>query len=799
MTIIEAPSGFGKTTAVREYLYRYHSKTAYHYWYTVLGEPEDKSWQNIFRLFENIDAITSERLLNIGMPNLENLPDIAEVIRNIDCNCETFFVIDNFQMMKNDVTREMLKVFSIHGCENLHLIIITQQIDAENYSIVNNNCIHSVDSECFFFNKNDIMAYYKSAGISITPNQLDKVFKRTEGWVAALYLQMLSYIETGSFENATGINKLIEVAIWNRLSKREQEFLLSLSVFDSFSVKQAQTMLGISVMPKYAQKILDNNTFISFDNNTTSFYIHSILKNFLRAIFEHMDQKFKDDVYYRAGLSYKKIDQYYAAIRYFYYAGDFESILSLELVSSDLTSDEEKEVGELILEILSRCPEDLLDRYPRTLIVFALEAFVLGKYDEFKQICNKIATILQRSENFDQEYYTRLCGELCFLTSFLDFNDIDKMCCKFKAAYELLADYSDLISRNDSWTFGTTSVVYLLHSESGNLAEEVKALEECLPYYHKLTNGHGSGADAAFRAEALFNRGDISAAETLCHKAIYLANNKNQDSIVLTATLILARIAILKGDVNYYQIAIDNINRYTVNGKELRLKYTSGLCKSFLNISLDITAELPDWFLDNNNRISAYLYDVAIPYAFLIYGRYLLINKEYHKFLGFSAPILESAEWHNFILAKIYILIYIAIANNCTNNYGEAEKALSEALSLALPDKLYLPFAENGKQLKELLLKLSPDITDKDGLNQIFVLSDAYGNGADIIKDYINYQTPSLTTREREIAELVKLGFTTKEIAEKLFVSSETIKTTLKKIFKKLNVKSRVELKNMEI
>ena len=144
-------------------------------------------------------------------------------------------------------------------------------------------------------------------------------------------------------------------------------------------------------------------------------------------------------------------------------------------------------------------------------------------------------------------------------------------------------------------------------------------------------------------------------------------------------------------------------------------------------------------------------------------------------------------------------MIYIAIANNCTNNYGEAEKALSEALSLALPDKLYLPFAENGKQLKELLLKLSPDITDKDGLNQIFVLSDAYGNGADIIKDYINYQTPSLTTREREIAELVKLGFTTKEIAEKLFVSSETIKTTLKKIFKKLNVKSRVELKNMEI
>ena len=51
-----------------------------------------------------------------------------------------------------------------------------------------------------------------------------------------------------------------------------------------------------------------------------------------------------------------------------------------------------------------------------------------------------------------------------------------------------------------------------------------------------------------------------------------------------------------------------------------------------------------------------------------------------------------------------------------------------------------------------------------------------------------------LTDRERDIVRLVALGDTSEVIAEKLAISSETVKTHRKKILKKLNLKSTAAL-----
>jgi len=51
-----------------------------------------------------------------------------------------------------------------------------------------------------------------------------------------------------------------------------------------------------------------------------------------------------------------------------------------------------------------------------------------------------------------------------------------------------------------------------------------------------------------------------------------------------------------------------------------------------------------------------------------------------------------------------------------------------------------------------------------------------------------------LTPREQEIAELVSAGLTTKEIASRAFVSENTVKQHLKRIFAKTDVRNRAEL-----
>jgi DNA-binding NarL/FixJ family response regulator len=53
-----------------------------------------------------------------------------------------------------------------------------------------------------------------------------------------------------------------------------------------------------------------------------------------------------------------------------------------------------------------------------------------------------------------------------------------------------------------------------------------------------------------------------------------------------------------------------------------------------------------------------------------------------------------------------------------------------------------------------------------------------------------------LSHREREIAELIAKGFIYKEIAEKLFLSPDTVRTHIRNIYEKLQVSSKMEMVN---
>jgi DNA-binding NarL/FixJ family response regulator len=62
-----------------------------------------------------------------------------------------------------------------------------------------------------------------------------------------------------------------------------------------------------------------------------------------------------------------------------------------------------------------------------------------------------------------------------------------------------------------------------------------------------------------------------------------------------------------------------------------------------------------------------------------------------------------------------------------------------------------------------------------------------------------------LSDREKQVVELISQGFKNKEIAERMFISEQTVKNHLHNIFDKLGVSDRLELalyaihKNLQI
>ena len=74
--------------------------------------------------------------------------------------------------------------------------------------------------------------------------------------------------------------------------------------------------------------------------------------------------------------------------------------------------------------------------------------------------------------------------------------------------------------------------------------------------------------------------------------------------------------------------------------------------------------------------------------------------------------------------------------------------------------------------------------------------------GKEIVKQYqsandniLNWE--SLSERQQEVAALACLGFTNAEIAEKLDISLETVKTHMKQILRKFKVRGRHQLRHI--
>ena len=115
---------------------------------------------------------------------------------------------------------------------------------------------------------------------------------------------------------------------------------------------------------------------------------------------------------------------------------------------------------------------------------------------------------------------------------------------------------------------------------------------------------------------------------------------------------------------------------------------------------------------------------------------------------------------------------------------------------MAIPDQLYMPFAENGDSIKPLLEELKSQGKYADNITEILALCEQYQKAAEnMIWENSLHGTVALTERENDIARLAVQGFSNKEIGKQLYISENTVKTQLKSIFKKRGIHSRTLLK----
>ncbi len=784
LTLVEAPSGFGKTTALRHFFDTQVSKTAQVIWHTFPTEQPGASWKAFCGLIGLFDPESAELLTVIGAPDEDTLPEIERIFRMLHCPEETYLVLDDLAAWKLYNAGTFLTALSNHGGEALHVVAAAQLLpSAAQVSMKENNRFFIMRESALTFLPEDIDAYYRQAGISLTSVQLEEVQRITEGWVMALYLQLLSFIERGRFEDVS-IQNMLRNALWNHLTAFEREFLTVISIFPRFSLAQATALSGKSA--EDTERLLrEKRVFVHFDRESRRFYLHNLFQNFLTNQFELLPEKKQKAAYLAGGDLAQKAGDRVNTLRFYYLSGEWERLLSLPLTSYEIADVVDENTKSMILDIMENTPFEIKRKYPSAIVPLAFTLFFLNENQKLLALKEEIQQVIEQSDLHEAEKNS-LSGEMELLLSFLEYNRIDSMSRRHRKALELLGGPAALISVKSTWTFGSPSVLYMFYRESGKLDEELLQMDECMPFYYELTKGHGSGAEFIMRAEAHLMRGEAEEAEILCHKAIFTADSKRQNSIVQCGLFLLARIAILRGDEAMLQNAIQTLTKCSCQNTDDLCRYTLDLACGFLYLMLQRRDEVSPW-LAGGEITDKRLVIMTQPFAHMIYGRLLLEQGEYQKLLGVSEFGLGLSAIFPNLLPQIYINLYRAQALYAIRKRPQALEALNNALDIALPDGILLPFAENYEGVKRLL----PDSScDGKVAEKIAELSRTLFGGL------AAFVQKELTPREKEVLMLIEEGLTNPGIAERLHISLSTAKATVSSVLSKKGVSSRELLKN---
>lgn len=787
ITLVEAPIGYGKTTAVREHLKDYRENVL---WQNIYSDNQYDFWRSFSHSFKKFGENYESRLLAFGFPDSANsFHKLLEVVEEIVKDKNLVIVLDDFHLIDTPKMSNLLLFLISNEITNLNIILISRfcvNLKRDELSI--KGYLKYINKENFKFGPKDIMKYCKSNGINILEREIDKFYNFTEGWISAIYLMLLNYKKTGNWMIFSGIYNLLEEVIYEPLSGEEKNFLLTMSLFRNFTREMSQYLINGSNM--ILNGIIKKNSFVWFDIHENSYHIHNLFLIFLENKRKELDKNCFLQIYKKASQWYLDERDYLKALEYSYMIKDFNMVFKvLELEKGQVINMDH--INEIKVYYRD-CPFEIKKKYPYTIVAIALYTYSFNQEEFFYEICYDFMNILNFYKNIDDTLYKNLLGEYEVLLSYKAYNNIEEMGIHLEKATKLLDSPSKAFQSNQPYTFGCPSLLFLYYRKSGELDKITNDMKSYYKFHRSISDSHGRGAYEIMMAEKYYYTGEFENSEIYLHKVYHMNINK-KTGILLCNLYLNAKLSIVKGNLAEATKFLDRARELYENDNWV-FGYTIDIYEAYFYASIGIFSKIKPWVLGGEIE-NANVYYPTLSYLNVIYGRVLIEKKEYIKFIGISEYLLSKVSYFPNIIGQINIYICSAIAHHNISTERQALDYLEKALDLSLEDSICMPFVENGSNILVLLRKLGAIEKYRKHVDKIFDLHKKYAKAKENIHSQMfPNKKLTLTKREREVAEIAAQGLSNKEIAKKLFISENTVKTQLKNIYSKLNINSRALL-----
>lgn len=269
---------------------------------------------------------------------------------------------------------------------------------------------------------------------------------------------------------------------------------------------------------------------------------------------------------------------------------------------------------------------------------------------------------------------------------------------------------------------------------------------------------------------------------------------KYEDPFFFCVSLAAMSASVVSGDYEVFSDILKRMKGITETETDARIRRRAWLVYTTATVSMNASGMGEEW------AENADLGDVSgedIPWVIYIRAKIRAnrpVLKDEMSICETALPFLREKD----SIGRLYLLLGLASAACTLGENARGEKALEEAVRIAKPRGILVPFAESATHYGEGLVHVF-DREWKDAREKLEKASER------ITENWIHTHnrfthdnmTTLLTVREYRLAKYLVLKYSYRQIAELMHYSEGGIRNRISELYTKLSIRSRDELEGL--
>jgi len=849
LILVSAPAGFGKTCLICDWINQQQITNAW----ISLDKGDNDPVEFLNYMITGIQGIVPG--FGQGVAGLLKSPDkpsslsIAELLINetLEIDKEFLLVLDDFHLITSSEVKELITFLLEHAPSHMHVVISTRSDPALPLARMRSRQeLIELRSPELSFSANEISDLFnRKLKIKLSVDDVMALEAKTEGWIAGLQLTALSlqrnedasgFIQALAGNNRYIMDYLIEEVLGVQ-TEEVKDFLLKTSVLEQVSAPLCNHILNRKDSQVVLEQLESNNMFlIPLDSERLWYRYHHLFADLLKLRFRQQDQDMIRNIHARASGWFEGHNMYDLAISHSLTIQDFQH--SIDLLGRVAGHMWENGLHAALLNYGELLPDEIIHGNPEFCLYYSWILISSGKVQQAESFLLSADKVVRKElkeakgKDGQEGVREKLLGKIAVAFAYLHSHDE-----KPEITFDYCRTAMDKLTADDPLWYSWAWFSYgNAHLAIGELIESSKAFHNALDYGKKTDNVYLISTIALRLAENEQQLGNYTAANDICIELIDLLKAKGYQQLAKADWtfapfhLIMATTQFTWADMdeafNSIKIAYD----LSKKSKDVFLKVFILMFYSFVlwlkgdPASQELRSKLEEILV--HHRIPPFLMSMVIGWR--IYFHLELGELEKAKMVidqhGLSldheishANIIEFTAFARVLLTEhrldeagkllsdlklfaqsgkrvenlIELNLLHASVHEAMGDRKKAETCILDAMRLAADENILLYFATTRQLTGDLL----SDVIKLQATKNTGIPSKFIQNLKIALKRLDDYKKAkeegNLSERELDTLRLMAEGLMNQEVADKLFISLNTVKTHIRNIYLKLEVENR--------